>query len=185
MNDNEIIALYWKRSENAIKETEIKYGKLCTRLANNILNNPSDAEECVSDSYLTVWNLIPEERPQNFSAFISRIVKNLSLKRLEYSTAKKRKPEFLASLDELRDCVSSDDSPEESFDVSLLGNLISVFLENQDSLHRNIFLRRYWYYDSVKSIAFDFQMKEEKVSSILFKTRKKLKKFLEKEGYSI
>ena len=185
MNDASIISLYWERSENAIKETDIKYGKLCNRMANNILNNIYDAEECVNDSYLTVWNSIPDARPNNFSAFLCRIVKNLSFKKLEHLTAKKRKPEMLISLDELEDCVSSSQNIETNYDVSELGEVISTFLRKQNETHRNIFLRRYWYYDSIKDIASDYQFKEEKVSNILFNMRKKLKQFLEQEGYNI
>lgn len=185
MDDISIIGLYWERSENAIKETDIKYGKLCNQLANNILNNKYDSEECVNDSYLTVWNTIPDARPNNFSAFLCRIVKNLSFKRLEHLTAQKRKPEMLISIDELQECIPSSANIENSYDAAELGKLISSFLRKQNDTHRNIFLRRYWYYDSVKDIAADYQFKAEKVSNILFQMRKKLKKFLEKEGYNI
>lgn len=185
MNDASIINLYWERSENAIKETDIKYGRLCSRLANNILNNVCDAEECVNDSYLTVWNSIPDTRPDSFPAFLCRIVKNLSLKRLEHLTAKKRKPEMLVSLNELNDCISSSANTETSYDTAELSKIISAFLRKQNETHRNIFLRRYWYYDSVKDIAADYGFKEEKVSNILFQMRKKLRHFLEREGYNI
>ena len=185
MDDASIISLYWSRSEDAIKETDIKYGKLCTRLANNILNNDCDTEECVDDSYLTVWNSIPDERPNNFSAFLCRIVKNLSFKKLEHITAQKRKPEMLVSLNELQDCISSASDTEASYDAAQLGKSISAFLNNQSETNRNIFVRRYWYYDSVKDIAADYGFKEKKVSNILFETRKKLKHFLEQEGYYI
>lgn len=185
MDDASIIRLFWERSENAIKETDKKYGRLCNSLANNILNNSSDAEECVNDSYLTVWNSIPEDRPEYFSAYLCRIVKNLSLKRLEYNTAQKRNPELLVSFDELQGCLSSDTAPEENLDAELLGKAISDFLRSQNEIKRKIFLRRYWYFDSVKKIADDFQLKEERVSTILFRMRKKLKQYLEKEGYRI
>ena len=185
MNDASIIGLYWERSENAIKETDIKYGKLCNNLANNILNNVYDAEECVNDSYLTVWNSIPDARPNNFSAFLCRIVKNLSFKKLEHITAQKRKPEMLVPIDELQDCISSSSDIENSYDAAELGKLISSFLRKQNNTHKNIFLRRYWYYDSVKDIAADYGFKEEKVSNTLFQMRKKLRKFLEREGYNI
>ncbi len=185
MKDASIVKLYWERSENAIKETDLKYGKLCRHLSDNILNNISDAEECVNDSYLAVWNAIPDARPENFSAFLCRIVKNLSFKRLEHITAQKRKPEVLISLDELQDCISSSANPEASCDAAEMAEVISCFLRRQEEQNRNIFLRRYWYYDSVKCIANDYGMKEEKVSQILFKIRKKLKKHLEQEGYNI
>ncbi len=185
MTDASIISLYWERSEKAIEETDLKYGKLCRHLSNNILNNISDAEECVNDTYLTVWNSIPDENPNSFSAFICRIVKNLSLKRLEYVTAQKRKPEMLASFDELQNCISSESLPEDIVDAEELGKVISSFLREQSRENRNIFLRRYWYFDSVKEIAADYGMKQEKVSAILFKMKNKLKKYLEKEGYCI
>lgn len=185
MKDASIVKLYWERSEKAIIETDLKYGKLCRHLSDNILNNLSDAEECVNDSYLAVWNAIPDARPENFSAFLCRIVKNLSFKRLEHITAQKRKPEMLVSLEELQDCISSSANPQASYDAAELAEVISGFLRKQDELSRNIFLRRYWYYDSVKCIANDYGMKEEKISQILFKIRKKLRKHLEQEGYNI
>lgn len=185
MKDASIVKLYWERSEKAIIETDLKYGKLCRHLSDNILNNLSDAEECVNDSYLAVWNAIPDARPENFSAFLCRIVKNLSFKRLEHITAQKRKPEMLVSLEELQDCISSSANPQASYDAAELAEVISSFLRKQDELSRNIFLRRYWYYDSVKCIANDYGMKEERISQILFKIRKKLRKHLEQEGYNI
>lgn len=185
MKDASIVKLYWERSEKAIIETDLKYGKLCRHLSDNILNNLADAEECVNDSYLAVWNAIPDARPENFSAFLCRIVKNLSFKRLEHITAQKRKPEMLVSLEELQDCISSSANPQASYDAAELAEVISSFLRKQDELSRNIFLRRYWYYDSVKCIANDYGMKEERISQILFKIRKKLRKHLEQEGYNI
>ncbi len=185
MNDASIIELFWNRDETAIIETDKKYGRLCNSLSVNILNNISDAEECVNDSYLTVWNSIPEDRPERFSAYLCRIVRNLSLKRLEYNTAGKRSPDLLASLDELDGCISGNENPENSFDAKLLGKSISGFLRMQSEQSRNIFIRRYWYFESVKKIAGDYKIKEEKVSVILFRTRKKLKKHLEKEGYNV
>ncbi len=183
MKDESIVNLFWERSEKAIEETDKKYGKLCVRLSTNILKNESDAEECVEDSYLALWNSIPDARPKNLSAYLCRIVKNLSFKKLEYLTAIKRKPEYLLSLDELRDCVSGTDSTENNFDVSGLSEAINMFLRGLNNKERNIFLRRYWYYDSVKSIALDYNVKENNISAVLFKLRKKLKSFLEKEGY--
>ncbi len=161
MNDASIIELYWERNEEAIKETDKKYGKLCNRLSNNILNNPADAEECVNDTYLTVWDSIPDERPVYFSAFLCRIVKNLSLKRLEYNTAQKRNPELLASFEELEGCLSVNSNPDEKLDAEFLGKSISDFLRGESDTNRKIFLRRYWYYESIGKIADDFGMKEK------------------------
>ena len=185
MNDASIIELFWNRNETAITETDNKYGRLCSRVSLNILNSIPDAEECVNDSYLTVWNSIPEDRPEHFSAYLCRIVRNLSLKRLEYNTAAKRNPDLLASFDELEGCISATENPENFVDAKALGRSISEFLYLQNEQNRNIFIRRYWYFESVKKIAGDYKMNEERVSVILFRTRKKLKKHLEKEGYSV
>lgn len=185
MDDLSIIELFWNRNEVAIVQTDKKYGKLCMHLSENILNNYSDAEECVNDSYLTVWNRIPDERPLHFSAFLCRIVKNLSLKKLEYNTAQKRNPELLTSFDELQGCLSRDADCDGRVDVSILAEEISNFLSEQKAQNRNIFIRRYWYFDSVKEIAEDLGMKEERVSTLLFRMRNKMKKYLEKGGYEI
>lgn len=185
MNDASIIELYWNRNENAIEETHKKYGSLCSRVSLNIVGSVPDAEECINDSYLTVWNSIPDDRPGHFSAYLCRIVRNLSLKRLEYNTALKRKPELVASFDELEGCISSADTPENSLDAKLLGKAISEFLYLQNEQCRNIFVRRYWYFDSVKKIAEDFGLKEDRVSVLLFRMRKKLKKHLEREGFGV
>ncbi len=185
MNDASIIELYWNRNESAIEETHKKYGNLCSRVSLNIVNDLSDAEECINDTYLTVWNSIPFDRPEYFSAYLCRIVRNLSLKRLEYNNALKRKPELVASFDEIEGCISSADNPENTLDAKLLGKAISGFLYSQKEQNRNIFIRRYWYFDSVKKISEDFGLKEDRISVILFRMRKKLKKHLEKEGFSV
>ena len=185
MKDASIIELFWNRNETAIEETDKKYGRLCSQISFNILNCIPDAEECVNDSYLTVWNSIPEDRPDHFSAYLCRIVRNLSLKRLEFNTAAKRSPDLIASYDELEGCISATQRPENLLDAKLLGKAISVFLRAQNEQNRVIFIRRYWYFDSVKKIAGDTGIKEEKVSVILFRMRKKLKKYLEKEGYNV
>lgn len=183
MDDNSIVELFWSRNEDAIKQTDLKYGKLCKNLSVNILNDESDAEECVNDSYLTLWNRIPDERPKYFCAFLCRIVKNLSLKKLEKITAAKRKPLCTVPLSELGDCVSGTDITESEYDASELAEKISQFLYRQDTLKRNIFVLRYWYCEPLKTIADRFGMKEHKVASVLFSMRQKLKKYLEKEGY--
>ena len=112
MDDKKIVDLYWERDEDAIKETSVKYGRLCTYIANNILSNYEDSEECVNDTYLAVWNVIPKQRPNKLSVFISRITRNLALKKYEYISAAKRNPSAVTSLEELGDCVSGTDSIE-------------------------------------------------------------------------
>lgn len=185
MNDESIIKLYWNREETAIEETDKKYGKLCKRIAFNIVNNMCDVEECIDDSYLTVWNSIPYDRPKHFSAYICRIVRNLSLKRLEYNTAAKRRPDLMVSFDELEGCLTSGQNPEDYVDAKQLGKAISSFLSSQNERSRNIFIRRYWYFDSIKDISEDYGIKEERISVILFRMRKKLRNHLEKEGLNV
>jgi RNA polymerase sigma-70 factor (ECF subfamily) len=182
MEDPDIIDLYWERSENAISETDAKYKSLCMHVASNILHDTSDAEECLNDTYLAAWNTIPSKRPKYFPAFLCRIVRNLALKRLEHNSAKKRNPEILLSLDELDDCIPSGEDVEKSFDSAELGRTISCFLRSQPRRNRVIFLRRYWYYDSIAAIAKNFGMTENAVKQLLFRMRGQLKKHLESEG---
>ena len=148
MDDLRIIELYFNRDEQAIKETDAKYGKLCHSIAYNILNNHEDSEECVNDTYVSVWNTIPPTRPHNFMPFICKIARNLSLKRLEFMKRKKRSAEIILSLDELAAVL-----PDERYapDVSDedVGKLISKFLRSQEEYVRNVFIRKYFYFDSI------------------------------------
>ena len=186
MEDAAIVELFWQRSEDAIRQTDEKYGKLCRHLANNILRNLSDAEECVNDSYFRVWNRIPEERPTFFQAFLCRIVKNISLDRIKFETAKKRSPGGVACIDELEECVASHvGSPEEAADENALTQAIAAFLKAQSDYTRRIFIRRYWYCDSLQEIASDYGESESKIASQLFRTRQKLREHLKGEGFAI
>lgn len=182
--DPRIIELYFNRDEEAIKETNAKYGNLCHSIAYNILNNHEDAEECVNDTYASVWNTIPPIRPYNFMAFICKIARNLSLKRLEFMKRKKRSAEIILSLDELTAVL-----PDERYapDVSdeEVGKLISEFLRGQEEYVRNVFIRRYFYFDSIREIAKRYSYTESKVKNMLFHTRNKLKDYLIKEGVEI
>ena len=152
MEDEKIIALYWNRNEDAITETSSKYGKLCYLVATNILSSREDSEECVNDTYLGLWNTIPVQRPSRFSVFASRITRNLALKRFEYLSAAKRNPEAVCSLEELGDCVSGKESIESELENRRLEQTIDNFLWQQGEEKRNIFLRRYWYFDSIEAI---------------------------------
>ena len=181
MEDGEIIELYFSRNENAIKETAAKYGRLTMSVAYNILRSPEDAEECVNDTYLGVWNSIPPARPNNLRAFICKIARNLSLNKLKYNTAAKRSPELLLSLNELEEVIADDKLP----DGGDLSGLISEFLRAQKPDARNVFLRRYWFADSVAEIADRYSFSESKVKSMLFHTRNKLREYLRKEGFDV
>lgn len=183
MDDLQIVKLFFERNEQAIRETEIKYARLCRAIALNVLGSAEDAEECVNDAYLSVWNTIPPANPDNFKAYVCRITRNLALKRLEYNSAQKRSSAALVPLSELEDTLSvktlSDDDGHE------LGKLISSFLCTQKADVRNVFIRRYWYLDSVSEIARKYSFSESKVKSMLYRTRCKLGKYLKKEGFDI
>lgn len=184
MDDLKIIELYFDRDERAIRETEIKYGKLCYRIAYNVLNNREDSEECVNDTYTGVWNAIPPTRPHNLMAFVCKISRNLSLKRLEFLKRQKRSADVLLSLDELATVL-----PDEQYALDVneadIGKLISDFLRDQKEDARNVFIRKYFFFDSVKRIALRFGFTESKVKNMLFYTRNELRDYLVKEGVEI
>lgn len=183
MEDAELIALYLARDEQAIRETEQKYGKLCFRLAHNVLGNNEDAEECVNDAYLGVWNRIPPTRPADFTAFLCKIVRNLSLKKLDFNLAEKRNRELTVSLSELEALLPDGCAPE--WECEDLGRLLSDFLRQETEDARRVFLRRYYFFDSVGEIARRYSFSESKVKSMLFHTRNRLRRYLRKEGIMV
>ena len=185
MEDAAIIQLYWERSEQAISETDTKYGGLCRYVAGNILQSPEDREECVSDAYLGLWNTIPPKRPDRFSVFVSRVTRNLALKKYEYLSAARRNPEAACSLSELEECVSGGDAVESEMENRRVGQAISDFLWQQEEEKRVIFLRRYWYFESIDDICRRSGYSRSKVTSMLHQTRKKLRTYLEKEGIEV
>ena len=184
MEDVKIIALYFERDEQAIKETDAKYGKLCHHIAYNILNNYEDSEECVNDTYVGAWNAIPPARPNNLMAFVCKIARNLSLKRLEFIKREKRSADVLLSLDELETVLPDDRYAPDVSDEDM-GKLIGRFLRSQKEDVRNVFIRKYYFFDSIAEIAECFGFTESKVKNMLFYTRNKLKDYLIKEGVEI
>ena len=184
MDDLQIIELYFARDEQAIKATDDKYGRLCLCIAGNILSNREDSEECVNDTYLNVWNRIPPTRPDNFKAFICKITRNLSLKKLEAANARKRTGAAILSLEEIEETVPDSGVSPEIRDEEL-GKLISAFLRKQKDDARNVFLRKYWFFDPVSDIAKRYAFSESKVKSMLFHTRNKLRDYLKKEGIEL
>lgn len=188
MEDIEIIDLYWNRREEAIRETDLKYGKLCKSISYNILLCEEDAEECVNDAYLGTWNSIPDARPGVFSAFLCRIVRNLSLKKYEYIHAQKRNPGVAVSLEELYGCISDGEEPggydDNEYSDSVLKEAINRFLELLSDDARNVFIRRYWFFEPIKNIAARYGMTQSKVDSLLLRTRKKFRLYLIKEGFT-
>ncbi len=185
VDDKAIIDLYWERDERAIRETSEKYGKLCTYIANHILSSREDGEECVNDTYLVLWNTIPVQRPDKFSVFIGKITRNLALKKYEYLSAAKRNPSAVTSLEELGECVSGVNRVESEFEGAQIERAINDFLWAQSEEKRKVFIRRYWYFDSVGDICESTGFSAGKVKSMLYHMREKLKKHLEEEGIEI
>ncbi len=184
MEDEEIVELYFARDERALRETEAKYGPLCRKIAINILGAPQDAEECVNDVYLALWDAIPPARPRSLMAFAAGVTRRQALKRLRHDSAGKRSPGCLVPLSELAEVL-----PDERFSSGVededLARLIGRFLREQSPEARCVFIRRYWYFDSVRDIAGRYGFSENKVKSLLFRGRNRLKDYLRKEGVSI
>ena len=184
MDDSEIIELYFLRDEQAIDETDKKYGKLCLNIAKNVLGNNYDAEECVNDTYLSIWNVIPPTRPNRFAAFISKIVRNLSIKRLDYNLANKRSRYLTVSFAEL-ECVLSSDCIESKIEQEEIAKKISAFLWEEKEDARNVFIRRYYFFDSIGDIAEKYSYTESKVKNMLYRSRERLKAYLKNEGVEL
>lgn len=183
MNDKEIIALYWDRDESAIAETANRYGNYCYSIAYNILNTVEDAEECVNDTWMNTWKSIPPQNPNNLSTYLGKITRNLSFNRYKLIRAKKRGfGQIEIALSELDGCIPDQSNMEHVIDQLVLTNAIETFLRKQSQTERNIFVGRYWFLYHVKDLASAYHMSESKVTSLLFRMRKKLKLHLEKEG---
>lgn len=184
MDDQAIIALFWARDEMAIGETKAKYGRLCRGIARNILGNEEDAEECENDTYLKTWQAIPPQRPAVLPAYLGRIARNIALNRWKAGRADKRGGgEVPLSLDELGDCVSGREDPD--LDEGEVLAAIERLLDSLEQADRLVFLLRYWQLEPVTAIARRMAWSESKVTSRLFRLRKRLKSQLEKEGIRI
>lgn len=176
MEDDRIIELYWRREETAITETDKKYGRYCFAIARNILWSEEDAKECVNDTYVGAWNAMPPHRPTFLSAFLGKITRRLSLKRLRGALAGKRGGgETAASFEELEECIPAEKGIDEWIETTVLTGILNEFLDTLTDNERRVFLRRYWYFDSVKTIAAGFGYSESKVKMMLKRTRDKLK----------
>lgn len=185
MQDKEIVDLYWARNENAITETNVKYGAYCRKIAMNIVDNTEDTEECTNDTYLSAWNSMPEERPELLAPYLAAIIRNHALTVYRKTHSLKRGAGQTAlALDELVD-VAGSSSTEEMVDMSLLSDHINTFLSGLDSNDRIVFVRRYFYIDALSDIAAALSMTESAVKSMLFRQRQKLKAYLIQEGYEL
>lgn len=186
MDDGKIIELYFARAESAVAETDARYGAWCRAVARGILGNDQDAEECVNDAYLRVWNAVPPERPTRFRAYLGKIVRILALNRQSALIARKRGGgEATLALEELSECLPAGASPEKITEDRELVAAIDRFLAGLPAKARMIFVRRYWYMSPVRDIARDLGLKEGSVTATLCRTREKLRAFLEKEGLEL
>ena len=184
MEDNAIVALYFARSEQAIRETEAKYGGYCYSVAMNILENRQDAQECVNDTYLKAWDTIPPTRPKRFFTYLARICRYSAFDRLDWNNAAKRKAEVVALTQEMEECIPGTWLEEELTNAEI-SSLIGDFLRKQPADTRMIFVRRYWYGDSVSEIALRYEISQNAVMMRLSRTRGKLAAYLKKEGIRV
>lgn len=182
MDDSEILALFYARSERAISALADKYGRAVRRVAVNILGNEQDAEECVNDAYLGAWNTIPPQWPERLAAYVCRMARNIATKRYHANTAQKRNSFYDAALDELAEYIPAPEDAQSSLDAKELAAAINAFLDGLGYEERFMFLRRYWYADPIADIAAMTGKSRRHVSVRLFRTREKLEKYLIKEG---
>lgn len=186
MDDQQILDLYWSRSEIAVSETAKKYGKYCHCIAYNILGNDQDSEECVNDTLLKAWRSIPPQRPDKLAIFLGKITRNLSLDRYRRRSADKRGGgQVSLALEELADCLPVRDPADGIIEQMVLTDILNRFLGSLPEMNRNIFLRRYWYFSSTTEIAAQYGFSESKVKMVLHRLRKQLGALLEKEGIAL
>lgn len=185
MEDKEIIQLFNDRSEMAIPRTSEKYGSYLMKICMNVLNNREESEECINDTYFTAWNQIPPDQPRRFLPYLGKIAKNIALNRYGYLKALKRNNHFDILLSELEECISDVNQTENYVLEKELAGAISNYLRTIEEMPRNMFIRRYWYSDSIRDIAKMFGISQGNVKVIMHRTRKNLKSYLEKEGYHL
>lgn len=183
LEDKQIIELFWNRIESAIEETSRKYGRYGQYIAQNILQNKEDVEECVSESYWKLWDTIPPQNPSSLKAYFGKITRNIALHMWEKNRAKKRNSGSIELVfEELRDCIPGDSGMEQITEQMVITDVLNQFLQELNAEQRAIFLARYWYFSSIKDIASKNRISESKVKMILLRLRQKLKERLEKEG---
>ena len=186
MTDEQIVALYWERDEDAIRVTKERYSAYLLSIAMNILANREDSEECENDTYLAAWNAMPPQRPSVLSAFLDKIVRNLSLKRWRSNRAEKRGGGMATiPFEELEGCIAEDRSFHEELEAEELAKTLNRFLGTLGETQRNLFVCRYFYGDSIADIAHRFGYGESRVKTTLMRIRNKLRVYLEKEGIVI
>ena len=184
MEDSHIVAMYWQRDESALSSSAERYGRYCYAIAYRILGSHEAAEECVNDIYLQAWETIPPARPTSLSAYLGMLTRRRAIDRLRHDGALSRGGGTPAlSLDELADCLPAEGEPATALERQELARAISAFLRTLPTTVGNVFLRRYWYLDSIPEIAARYAMGESRVKMMLARTRKRLAAYLEKGGY--
>ena len=183
MNDQAIVQKFWDRDENAINDSKKQYEDYWLYIANNVLHNRQDAEECLNDALLAAWKSIPPQKPENLKTYLGKLIREIAINRWKKNTRQKRIPsEITQSLDEIAEMVSGGDF-EEEIEQAELSREISRFLFSIDETKRNVFIRRYWHYDSIESICQRYGFGKSKVLMMLKRTRDDLARHLKKEGF--
>lgn len=185
MDDSRIIELFFERSEKAISELSSKYGGLCMKIAKNVLNNFQDAEECVNDTYLGVWDTIPPKRPDSLLAYVCRIARNISVNRYKYNSSLKRNGIYDVCISELEECLPTGSTAEERFEVGELTHLIDEYLDTLDEINHTLFVGRYWYLDTIETLSKMTKLSGGAVRTRLSRLREALKQFLESRGVDV
>lgn len=186
MKDDQIVNLYWDRNEDAIHQTEMKYGSYLSKVAYNILADFEDSQECVNDTYLAAWNSMPENRPSILSTYLGKITRQISIDLFRKKNRLKRyASEYAISLDELGDCFLEGSTPDQELSAKELTDVINRFLRSLPDDARNTFIGRYYFFDPLKDVAAYCGMSESKAKSMLYRTRQALKEFLIKEGFDL
>lgn len=181
MDEKQIIALFFQRSEDAIEQAQTVYGPMCRRIALRMLGSEEDAQECLNDTWHSLWDAIPPEKPVFLRAYIARITRNLAMKRLIRQKAEKRTAATV-SFEELSQCIPDRETVESVVEGKELVRAIDAFLDTLEERERNLFLRRYWFFDSVKELSRQFHMSESNVKVTLYRIRNQLKDYLAKEA---
>ena len=184
MDDSKIMELFFARNEDAIKHTDDTYGRRLFHLADNIVHNDQDAEESVNDTYMKAWDTIPPQRPEHFFAYIAKICRNFALKRIDWQKAKKRNAEVVSLTQEMENCIP-DTYRDREADARELGRILDAFLRTLTPENQMVFLRRYWYVDTIAEIAVRYGISESAVQMRLNRTRSKLAMYLAKEGIKV
>jgi RNA polymerase sigma factor (sigma-70 family) len=186
LDDSKIVELYLSRNESAISQTSQKYGSGLRRIANRILGNPESAEECENDTYLEAWNRIPPHEPRTYLfAFLGKIIRHIAIDICRRNSAQKRQALFFELTQEMQECIPGESYIEDEIEANDLSQIIDSFLDTCSEEQRNVFVRRYWFFDTISEICKRYGYSQSKVKVMLFRMRERLRIHLEKEGYAL